>query len=67
MKEMHAYRNDDGTYRIEAIGEIHDGYKLSEVTIKAARARIDMEILADLSPDKTLYTIDVKENDDGDN
>lgn len=67
MKEIHAYRNEDGTYRIKAIGEIHDGYNLKEVVIEAARARIYMEILAELSPDKTLYTIEVEENDDGKN
>ena len=63
MKEIHAYKNKDGTYRIKGIGEIHDGYNLNEVVIQASRARIDMEILAELSPDKTLYTIEVEEND----
>lgn len=62
MKEIHAYRNEDGTYRIKAIGEIHDGYQLNEVVINAARARIDMEILAELSPDKTLYAVEIKED-----
>lgn len=52
MKEIHAYRNDDGTYRIKAIGEIHDGYQLNEVVIRAVRARIDMEILAELPTEK---------------
>lgn len=62
MKEIHAYKNEDGTYRIKAIGEIHDGYKLNEVVIQAARARIDMEILAEVSPDKTLYTVEIEDD-----
>lgn len=61
MKEIHAYRNEDGTYRIKTIGEIHDGYQLNEVVITAARARIDMEILAELPPKRMLYTVEVEE------
>ena len=64
MKEIHAYRNEDGTYRIKAIGEIHDGYKLNEVVIQAARANIDIEVLYEISPKRELYTISVEENDD---
>lgn len=62
MKEIHAYLNDDGTYRVEGIGETVYNGKTIDVFIKAARARIDMEVLAELSPDQTLYTVDIKEN-----
>lgn len=62
MKEIHAYKNDDGTYRVEGVGETVYNGKTIDVIIKAARARIDMEVLAELSPDKTLYTVDIKEN-----
>ena len=62
MKEIHAYRNEDGTYRIKAIGEIHDGYQLNEVVITASRARIDMKILAEFPPKRILYTVEMEEN-----
>ena len=62
MKEIHAYLNDDGTYRVEAVGECYDGSgnKFNNI-IKAARVKINMEVLAELSPDKTLYTIEIED------
>lgn len=63
MKEIHAYRNDDGTYRFEGIGETYDNGKLVNVIIKAARAKISVEALA--VPDSAeLYTATIKEEND---
>lgn len=47
MKEIHAYRNDDGTYRIEGIKEVYDGKELIDATVKFNRARISIDALAD--------------------
>ena len=55
MKEIHAYRNEDGTYRVECIGEVTTetkefrGHKIAEETSQAfmeiPRARIHVEAL----------------------
>jgi hypothetical protein len=55
MKEIHAYRNEDGTYRIECIGEVateekfFHGHKVAEETSQAimeiARAKLRIEAL----------------------
>ena len=60
MKEIHAYKNDDGTYRLEGIGETYYNGKLIDVVIKAVRAKISVEALA--VPDSAeLYTATIKE------
>ena len=64
MKEIHAYLNNDGTYRVEGVGETVYNGKTIDVIIKAARARIDMEVLAEFSQDNTLYTAIIEEEDD---
>lgn len=55
MKEIHAYRNEDGTYRVECIGEVATkvkefrGHKVAEETsqgiIEIPRAKIHIEAL----------------------
>jgi hypothetical protein len=55
MKEIHAYRNEDGTYRIECIGEVatevkeFKGHPVAEETTQATmeipRAQIHIEAL----------------------
>ena len=52
MKEIHAYKNKDGTYRIKGIGEYHDGYKLQDVVINVERAQIDMTFFATQGSDE---------------
>lgn len=61
MKEIHAYRNDDGTYRVEGIGLAMDNGVSKEVTIKIPRAKIDVEALA-VEGSKEIYSVEVKEN-----
>ena len=60
MKEIHAYLNDDDTYRIEGIGQAYDNGELVDVTIKAARAKISVDVLVEPSSGE-LYTVIVQE------
>ncbi len=58
MKEIHAYRNEDGTYRVEGIAyTMYDG-ELREVLIKIPRATIDYKPFTQ-EEDGTLYTIEI--------
>lgn len=61
MKEIHAYRNEDGTYRVEGIGYTTDNGAPKEVTVKIPRAKIDIEALADIGTNE-IYSIELKEN-----
>lgn len=60
MKEIHAYNNNDGTYRLEGIGQAYENCELVDVYFKAARAKISVEVLAEPSSGE-LYTVTVEE------
>lgn len=55
MKEIHAYRNEDGTYRVECIGEVATEVKefhgrpvaeaTTQATMEISRAQIHIEAL----------------------
>ena len=62
MKEIHAYLNEDGTYRIEGIGYAMDNGVSKEVAVKIPRARIDVEALAHKDSGE-IYSVLVKESD----
>ena len=47
MKEIHAYLNEDGTYRIEGITMIHDTENKFEAQVMINRARISIIPMAD--------------------
>ena len=49
MKEIHAYLNEDGTYRVEGIEEVFDGKEFVDATVKFNRARISIDALADVN------------------
>jgi hypothetical protein len=61
MKEIHAYRNEDGTYRVEGIGLAMDNGVSKEVTVRIPRAKIDVEALATKDSGE-ICSIEVKEN-----
>jgi hypothetical protein len=62
MKEIHAYRNEDGTYRVEGIGYAMDkGGASKEVVVRIPRAKVDVEALV-VEGSKEIYSIEVKEN-----
>lgn len=66
MKEFHAYKNDDGTYKVEDIAETHYHGELIDVTIKIARAKISIESL--VVPDSAeLYTTTIYEENENEN
>jgi hypothetical protein len=62
MKEIHAYRNEDGTYRIEGVGCAMDNGVSKEVTVIIPRAKIDVEALVDVVSSE-ICSIEVKENE----
>ena len=47
MKEIHAYKNEDGTYRINGVGEMFNGKEFVEVDVEIKRAKISIDALAD--------------------
>ena len=60
MKEIHAYRNEDGTYRVKGIGCAMDNGVPTDVTVRIPRARIDIEALA-VEGSKEICSVEVKE------
>lgn len=60
MKEIHAYLNDDGFYRIEGIGTICDTEKIIDVEIKINKAKITITPMADA--EKQYMTITIPED-----
>lgn len=61
MKEIHAYRNKDGTYRVEGIGYAMDNGVSKEVAVIIPHAKIDVEALVTADSNE-IYSIEVKEN-----
>lgn len=47
MKEIHAYKNEDGTYRINGVSEMFNGKEFVEVDVEIKRAKISVDALAD--------------------
>lgn len=66
MKEIHAYINEDGTYRVEGVGYATDNGELREVAVIIPRAKIDIEALAAQDSGK-IYSIEVKESSNENN
>jgi hypothetical protein len=61
MKEIHAYRNEDDTYRVEGIGYAMDNGVSKEVAVRIPRAKIDVEALVNKDSGE-IYLVEVKEN-----
>lgn len=61
MKEIHAYRNTDGTYNLDMIAEVCVDGQLIAANITVARAQIDLTYLTEPST-STMATITLKEN-----
>ena len=61
MKEIHAYRNEDGTYRVETDGCVMDNGELKEIIYNIPRAKMTVEPLVEICSGE-IYSITVKEN-----
>lgn len=59
MKEIHAYLNEDGTYRVEGIGYAMDNGVLKEVRFEMPRAKLTVESLVQ-KEDQVLFSFEVK-------
>ena len=61
MKEIHAYLNEDGTYRVEVVGCAMESGELKEVVIQIPHASVTVDALTKEDTDE-LFSITVKEN-----
>ncbi len=61
MKEMHAYINEDGTYRVEYVGYVTDNGEPKEVVVEIPRAKLTIEPLTE-TPSDVIFSVVV--NDD---
>ena len=65
MKEIHAYRNEDGTYSICAVyDDTYCGDELRHVIGWIPRAKIDIDVLADQSSGEICSLIVEEDNKD---
>ena len=65
MKEIHAYLNDDGTYRVETDGCAMDNGELKEIILNIPRAKITVEPLIEIGSGE-IYSVTVKESNTND-
>lgn len=61
MIEIHAYRNDDGTYRIEGISSTMENGELKDVVVRMPRANVTVDVLTQRDAGE-IFSIEVKEN-----
>ena len=63
MRELHAYENEDGTFRVdirESVVYFVDNIKQQEDTlIKIPRAKISLDIFRDNTEENTLFTMEL--------
>ena len=63
MRELHAYENEDGTFRVdirESVIYFVDNIKQQEDTlIKIPRAKILLDIFRDNTEENTLFTMEL--------
>ena len=64
MKEIHAYLNEDGTYRVEGVGWAMDDGKLKDVFFNVSRAKIAIEPLADTAGELMSLTVENNDNEE---
>ena len=61
MKEIHAYRNEDGTYSVKGICQVMENGKLVDAVFEMTRARLDIKPYADES--KRIFSVTVKQKE----
>lgn len=61
LKELHAYKNEDDTYRVEGIGFIMYDGELRETKIEMSRAKLDINPFQQIE-DNTTFIFEIKEN-----
>ena len=67
-KEIHAYQNEDGTYRIEMLGDMEKSYmrgheKIKEITeskVEIGRAAIKIIGYSVALSEPTIFTLEIK-------
>ncbi len=61
MREIHAYINEDGTYRVDGIGSAMENGELKEVVVQIPRANVTVDALIKEDTGE-IFSITVKEN-----
>ena len=63
VKEIHAYRNEDGTYKLELIGECYDNGELFDAHIIYGRVMIKSDDFM-IKPFGELFALTIEDGDD---
>ena len=58
MKEFHAYKNDDGTYKLEVIADYYEHNELKEAHVIFPRVNVVSDSLY-LKPNGDLFRVEV--------
>ena len=62
LKEIHAYKNEDGTFRIHTIGEENVCDQPHIIKGMIPRAKLTIEALTEQSTDE-IFTLEVKDDE----
>lgn len=62
MKEIHAYRNEDGTYKLEVVAECIDKGELLEARIIYPRTKIESKDFV-LKPFGELFAVTIEDGE----
>lgn len=62
MKEIHAYRNEDGTYKLEIVIEFLDKGELVEARVIYERTKIESEDFM-IKPMGELFAVTIEDGD----
>lgn len=63
MKEIHAYRNDDGTYKLEFVVEYYDNGELMDARVIYNRVKLESKDPV-LRSRAQLFSITIDDGDD---
>lgn len=63
MKEIHAYRNEDGAYKLEIIGEYYDKGELLEAHVIYERVKLEPKDFV-LKPFGELFAVTIEDGDE---
>lgn len=63
MKEIHAYRNEDGTYKLEIVAECIDNGEQFEARVIYPRTKIESKDFV-LKPFGELFAVTIEDGDE---
>jgi hypothetical protein len=63
MKEIHAYLNEDGTYRVEGVVRVADNEEVRDAAFNISRAKITISPIADANRELMSLTVENNANE----